>query len=350
MSCQCGTRNCTVCARCPTGPTGPGGGGGGSTGPTGPTGGGSTGPTGPTGGGGTGPTGPTGAGVAGPTGPTGPTGALGATGATGSTGATGAGSTGPTGPTGILGPTGPASGPTGPTGPTGPLGLSPAALALTGWWRASYEGSPWVGTDSGGSDLSGNRDLTPSGNGAATIGALLNGFTTADFNGTPVTGQGMVNNTTAPVMVTKPAGTIVVLFNADTASAPTGLIFDDVALYVDSNADNGLTFTTSGVTAFGYDGTFKAATAACATGGYHLAMCRWDGVNVGLTLDSAVEVTTACGALTILTGSVQVGTGYLATNNFDGKIVEVLVAPTTLSNADYALIKAYVNLRYGLAL
>ena len=113
----------------PQGPTGPSG----SDGPTGPTG--ADGLTGPTGvgttgaQGSTGPSGPSGpsgpAGPQGTTGPTGPTG-VGTTGAVGATGT--AGSIGPTGPTGT-GLTGP-QGATGVDGPTGPAGGGPSARTV----------------------------------------------------------------------------------------------------------------------------------------------------------------------------------------------------------------------------
>lgn len=122
----------------PTGPSGPAGPAG-ATGPSGPAG--STGPSGPSGPAGaqgttgpsgpSGPSGPAGAqGTTGPTGPglTGPTGAdstvpgpTGPAGATGAQGATGVGTTGAPGATGALGLTG-AAGPTGPSGPSGPIG------------------------------------------------------------------------------------------------------------------------------------------------------------------------------------------------------------------------------------
>ena len=59
--------------------------------------------------------------------------------------------------------------------------LDPATLALTGWWRGSYDGSgTWSGTASAGS--SGTRSLVELTN-KPSSGTAVNGFNPATFDG-----------------------------------------------------------------------------------------------------------------------------------------------------------------------
>lgn len=224
--------------------------------------------------------------------------------------------------------------------------FDPATLALSGWWRADYTGAPWAARASAGASLA-NGDLATNLSDPAT-GAAQNGFTPADFNGTT---NNLSNATLDTTFYTSAAGTIIALVRADTAAAPTGSIYDDATLFRDANVFAGLSYTTSGFGGFGYDGAvYQSKYVAAATGAYHLVMMDWDSSNIGMTLNSAARVTQACGALTLGGDAVNVGGGYLLTHCFDGRILELMVAPTTLSAGDYANIKGYVNSRYALAL
>ncbi len=231
----------------------------------------------------------------------------------------------------------------GPRGAT--AAFDPATLALTGWWRASYAGAPWAATASAGTSLA-NGGLTTNSD-DPTVGTTQNGYAPADFNGS---GNNLRNVTDITSFATTTASTIVALFRADTAAAPTGNIYDDASLFIDANADYGLSFTTSGVGGFATAGVYKSKYVACATGAYHLVMMRHNGVNLGMTLDSAAEVTSVCGTLTALSGNIDTGRGYGAAHFFDGRILELMIAGVALSDGDYANIRGYVNTRYGLAL
>jgi hypothetical protein len=225
-------------------------------------------------------------------------------------------------------------------------GFDPATLPLSGWWRANYTAAPWAAVASAGTSLA-NGDLVTNGNDPSPS-APQNGYTGPDFDGT---NDNLRNLADITDFVTTTAGTLICLFRADTADNATGNTYDDAALFLDTNADFGLTFTTSGVTGFAYSGGYQAKTVACGTGGYHLVMMRINGSTLGITLDSAAESTQACGTLGVLTGSIGVGSGYGGTHHFDGRILELMVADSVLSDGDYANIKDdYVFSRYLLTL
>lgn len=229
---------------------------------------------------------------------------------------------------------------------TRPGAFALASLNLSLYFEASYAGAPWVGQASAGASLA-NGNLATNASDPAT-GAAQNGYTPADFNGSA---NNLINGTAASTLFTAGAGSIVALFRPDTAAAPTGNVYDDPALYHDSGFGNtGLTYTTSGFQGFiTASGVYKSKAVAAATGSYHLVMMRWDGTNLGMTLNSAAETTQAAGNATVGAGTVAVGRGYASTY-IDGRMLMLLTSATKLSTTDYANIKAYVNTRYALAL
>lgn len=221
-----------------------------------------------------------------------------------------------------------------------------SSLNLSLYFEASYAGAPWAGKASAGASLA-NGDLVTNLSDPAT-GTAQNGFTPADFNGSA---NNLASSVAASALFTTGAGSIVALFRADTAAAPTGNVYDDPAIYHDAGAANtGLTYTTSGFTGFiTASGVYKSKAVAAATGSYHLVMMRWDGSNLGMTLNSAAEVTQAAGNATVGAATVAVGKGYGGTF-IDGRLLMLLTSTTKLSSTDYANIKSYVNTRYALAL
>lgn len=225
-----------------------------------------------------------------------------------------------------------------------PANFTPSSLAPTGWWRANFPGVPWPPTPSAGTSGAAG-DLTVH-NGAVVAGTAQNARIPGNFGGA----ADLLNATLITALVTKPAGTILALVKANVAAAPAANPYDDPAVYHDGNADLCLTFTTLGWGAVAYDGAYKTAYKATATGAYHLVMMRWDGVNLGITVDDTPgEVQTPCGVLTVLVGSGIVGQGngggFL---NMD--LLELMTFNTTLNNADFIRIKTYCNIRYGLSL
>lgn len=219
-------------------------------------------------------------------------------------------------------------------------GFDPATLALTGWWRAYAGSAPWVGRASGGT--SGSHDLINAGSDPSS-GSALGGQPTADFNGSANT---LTTAAAVTAYASTTASTVIVLFNADTAAAPSGNIYDDPAFLRDANADYGLTFTSSGVTAFAYQSGYKSKTIATATGGWRLAIMRHNGTLLGLQIDSGSQQTVACGTLTVLTGVLDIAFGY-GGGFYDGRIAELMTSDTCLTDPNVADLKTYFNARYG---
>ncbi len=222
----------------------------------------------------------------------------------------------------------------------------PAVLNLSGWWRAAYAGAPWAGNASAG--VSGTTGALVTGGSDPAVGTTQNGYAPAEFVDTG--SDFLTNATDATTLFTTTAGSIVCLFRAASAAAPDATDYYDAPFYRDTNADVLMTFTTSGVGGVLYDGAYKTLDVACGINAYHLAMLRWDGADMGITIDSAAETTTACGPLTSMTGTMVAGQGYTAAHYLDARVLELMTSPTTISDADYGNIKSYANSRYGLAL
>lgn len=232
----------------------------------------------------------------------------------------------------------------------GSAGGVPASLALGGWWRGSYAGTPWVGVASAGS--SEGRTLvdgiTPG------TGAALNGFDTAQFNGTS---QYFASTIDAGALFTSAAGSIAVLYYAQTAPAPGPNPYDDPALlglYFWGTLS--LAVNSTGVRAgiFGVDSVLYEATATTSTGAWHLAQMRWNTVNLEVRVDGGAWQTSSSGGGAngeiFGASAAQVGTDYVRAVFFDGLIVEILAAPVTLDDATFDNIKGYCNARYALSL
>lgn len=220
----------------------------------------------------------------------------------------------------------------------------PAVLSLTGWWRADYSGAPWAGTASAGSS-----DLfeMAAGSASPTTGTAQNGYVPADYNGST---QYLNSATASTSFVGSAAGTIIALFKADaTPPAIDAQPYNDPPIIGDDAGNMGLTFTSSGVTAFTYVGSYVTKTVACTDSAWHLVMMRWNSTNLGVTLDSAADDTVACAAITHA-GNLATGVNYSAAAFYAGLVLELMTIDSALSDGDYANIKSYVNSRYNLAL
>jgi hypothetical protein len=229
--------------------------------------------------------------------------------------------------------------------------FDPATLSLTGWWRASYSASPWVGTASAGS--SGSRNLTEATN-APSVGAAVSGYDPAEFDGV----NDRFFNIAWTTLFSAGAGSVAVIFNADTAAAESsGLGYDEPTLIGDGSSGNfGLSVhTTGGVTRrvrahFLDGGGYKTRVQTISLSTWNLAVMRWDSANMTLNLNSLAASSVACGALSGAAGNALVGLNYTAAAAYDGKIAEIICSQSAWDDATVTSIKSYVNARYGLAL
>lgn len=227
------------------------------------------------------------------------------------------------------------------------VGYDPAALALTGWWRASYGGSPWAGTASAGSSAT----PTLSSGAAPAVGAAVNGLTPTDFDGTNDNLAASVNTTS---LFSAGAGALACLFNPDTAIAPAAEAYDDRPLATDVNGRIVLSHTTSGIRASVYNGAawVKTASVAVGTGAWHWAFAWWDGTSLYCQLDDGSSVSVVVGGSGVTMGAsvFQLGENYDTTKDYDGKILDLMTINATWSAQNIADLILYGNSRYALSL
>lgn len=225
-----------------------------------------------------------------------------------------------------------------------------ADRSLTEWHKAPFAGggSPWAASASAGS--SGSNGTLSEGTNPPGVSAALNGLTGADFDGT---NDKLGNATATTTYLSNAAGSIAILFSADTAEADvaSNLYFFSPALFSDAaDAFLAVTFTTGGVRLGSYNGTnFNSVPAACATGGVHLAQARWNASVIEIRVDSGAWQTLT--RTVVLSGSgVRMGANYNATAFFDGKIYERILEQARWSDAEADQIKSDFNTRYALSL
>jgi hypothetical protein len=228
--------------------------------------------------------------------------------------------------------------------------FDPSTLSLTGWWRASYSGAPWVGTSSAGG--SGSRDLTEATNPPST-GSALNGLTPADFDGTNDT---LSNATAISTLLSASAYFYWILFYADTASSngSLGIAYDNRQLITDTNGNWGCAISTPvadpTVQCWHWDGNSNGVQLTIALNAWNLICCRYDGTNLRAKLNSGSVSTQARGNIAATTGTLRVGTRWTGSVFYDGRIAEIGLAATAESDARFDDIRTYINARYALSL
>lgn len=232
-------------------------------------------------------------------------------------------------------------------------GFDPATLSLTGWYRASYAGSPWTPTASAGSSGS-NGNLTEATNAPAT-GSAVNGLTPADFDGT--------ND-----MLTGPANTTLY---STTAYSIIQLVYIDAFALADPgagapyNCPGGLGNHTgdggpvggfagsgaSGVWRWGHTdgGGWDSASASVSTGAWTMVAATFDNTNISASVNAGAPTTQAQGTVVGTAGFGLIGRNYLAAQFSDMKVLEIMTSNTDLS-ASLSNIKSYFNARYALSL
>lgn len=230
--------------------------------------------------------------------------------------------------------------------------FTPASLSLTGWWRDFAAATPWVGTASAGS--SGSNNLTEATN-RPSAGATLNGQATADFDGTNDQFVGAALST----------------FYTTTAYSGWALVYID-AINTAGTADPGnsndcivcsagtgahlvrLSSTGPIVTHYLLNNLGGNATvsATITTGAWNLIQWKYDGTNIKIKVNSAAWVSAAVGGASAfsLAANLGVGKNPNGDNWYDGKMAEMGLADSVISDGNFDSIRQYCNTRYGLSL
>ncbi len=229
--------------------------------------------------------------------------------------------------------------------------FDPATLALSGWWRASYAGSPWVAVASAGGSGS-NGDLTSAGAAIPSVGASLHGLASADFDGT---NDKLDNANNMNTFLASSGWSVSGVIAADSAAARSvGTPQFDAGIFVQKSTGTwGITFTTSGITVFQCDGginLFEINKACAADGNPHTFHAWFDGTDLHLVVDGgtpASPVTTGGGIFGLASGVARAGTDYAATFSFfDGRIWDLMTSLVDLGGTVRTNIESYFRATY----
>jgi hypothetical protein len=220
--------------------------------------------------------------------------------------------------------------------------FDPAYLSLTGFWR-NYTNPTWSGTASAGS--SGSNSLTDPGTEPAQ-GTALNGWGTANFNGTD---DHFTASGTLDTYIAATAFTMGWLIKPDTVTPGA-----DLHLWKDSNSAVMLHITTAGNVRLTVNGSTSVSHAISASV-YSLVLVRYTGsaIQIGVNELPGADgggTTAAFSSSLTLTGTVDVGSDGAGFDEYDGHIAEILIADTSLSDAVLTNYRAYINSRYALSL
>jgi hypothetical protein len=233
-------------------------------------------------------------------------------------------------------------------GPVVPA-FDPAKLPLAGWFRA-YAGSPWKGAASTG--VSANQSLAQA---EATIapsaGEPLNGQATADFDGTDDRLDGppvsSFHSTTAF------SGWALVNVDAINTDDPNWPNNDHILATAGTGVLGIYLRDTGGVAIVGlgiFTTTNVTVTTTFTKGTWQLVQWRGDGINVSIRVNGSAWQSTPGGTLASLSAALDVGRNPAQNQWLDGRIAEIGLCTTVLTDADFEGIRSYVNAQYKLAL
>lgn len=254
-------------------------------------------------------------------------------------------------------------------------GIEPDKLPLALWLAAPFSTPTWAGSSSAG--VSGSLNFTtwnPPGGTAPTNGTALNGFTTADFNGTSSVlnyPAAAGNSALIPSLGLDGSWTFFILYNADTIATDFGQPSNNAALVqiADSYSlmDQSVfiaSLRTTVASTFGVAVRDTAASAfrevmvsaPAATGAWILGQARYSHVAKTLTArtNSSAWATPVTSTPILYSGYQPViNIGYNVPEvsyRHDGRIAEIIWVSTNLSDAQCNEVKAYLNTKYALSL
>lgn len=225
------------------------------------------------------------------------------------------------------------------------------SLTLIDHWRGNYVVTTWPGTP--GPGTSGTQALVADAGQEPDLGAQLNGYVPADFNGSSDIaydlagfGSGYSSLTTYFVWALVWIDTVT---TTDTTHA-----YNNHAIFSDYSGAFSISLVndagTKKVQFYHYDGNERIIATPVSTGQWTLLQMRYDGTNVRCKVDNGVVQTTAASALSVVTASMQVGRSYDFSKFFDGKIMELGLMASKGGDALFDRIREYVNDRYKLSL
>lgn len=228
--------------------------------------------------------------------------------------------------------------------------FDPATLTLTGWWRASYSGSPWAGTASAGG--SGSQSLTEASL-SPSVGTAVSGVTPPDFNGTDDRLAGAACSTF--FTTTHYSGWALVKVDTIGTDSATHNANEHIATTLGTGQwgiylrDNGAGTVNVTHRAFGSSVERTVATAFTKST-WQLVQWRADGLTLEIRVNGGAWASAATGTINSLAAALELGRNPNQNEFLDGAILDFGTCQLKLNDATFDDIKSYANARYGLAL
>lgn len=228
----------------------------------------------------------------------------------------------------------------------GVVAFDPATLPLTYWGRDYPGTSPWPGTASAGT--SGSNSL--SGGVPPDAGATLHGYPTAHF--VQASFQSLTDSADLMSLISAGAGSLVVLYKADSATADggDGAPYQVPAFLGDTDGDFGFGFSDAGVRGGYYSGGYSSIAVAVPVDEWHALQMKWDGTNLKVRVDGGSWSSIALGNASLTASVCKLGTNFSTSAYLDGTVVERMISDTTLDDSDFDDILSYLRSRYSLGL
>lgn len=244
----------------------------------------------------------------------------------------------------------------------GVTSVDPTTLAMKGLWALPYPGTTWPGTASTGPSGDANRTLDNSTGGVApTVGTSLNGYATADHNGSTMFLDNALHLDQYEESTTPTVVTCWCLFKARTLNADNGAgtRYANVAFIVDRSDAYFQLGISAGGAHFTIDGNVVdcLVPSAATTTAWVLIQAKYNGTHVKLRAfvdgvglvdggwDTHVGTDTPSFIRPMRFGARYSGTAEF----FDGLIGDRGIINTALSDAQLDGLALYYQTRYGLA-
>ena len=187
-----------------------------------------------------------------------------------------------------------------------PSGLDRASLALSGWYKPDFSGSPWTGSASAGA--SGGRTISwPTAGEIPVAGTAVNGKAPASFDGTnDVLRDGSLAGSS---YLSAAAYSIVMLVKPSAPSGANANAYSDEQLFCISGDQVGISWNSSGVRGWHYNGSNWTPTShvTCSADSWHMVALTYDGTTQSISVDNGTPQTLARSNVNSLTGIPRLG-------------------------------------------
>lgn len=227
-----------------------------------------------------------------------------------------------------------------------------ASLPLTGWYAKGYPGGipgSWPASTSAGT--SGGNGAISHATDPANVGAALNGYASADFDGISTR---LDSSGTLDTFVSASAYSGWALLDLDTVSSDFGGGgYNNPCIACDVTDFWYLYARSSGLLGVGhYDGAFNQAECAYAiASGPTLVWFKFEAGNIYIATNAgAWSAPVPAGNIAGLAGGFSLGVNGAATQWVDGRVWEFAISDVTISDADRASVRLDINADYGVTL